>query len=168
MKLYAVPLPLLVGLLLTACAPILEMVQGVRPEPSSIEATEGAVITGEADGMQTRINLQIGDRLFTARLLDNPASQVFVAMLPLTMTMIELNRNEKYYNLPGDLSANSERVGTINSGDLMLYGSNTLVLFYESFNSAYSYTRLGYIEDAFGLANTLGSGNVEITFSLAD
>lgn len=88
-------------------------------------------------------------------------------MLPLTITMTELNQNEKYYNLPNDLPTNSERVGSINSGDLMLYGSNTLVLFYEGLNSGYSYTRLGYIEDASGLADALGSGNVEVTFSLA-
>jgi len=167
MKRRTLPLILLAVVLTTACSSILDIVQGTRTESPSIEATEVAVVTEEIDSMQTRINIQIGDRLFTARLLDNPASQALVAMLPLTITMTELNRNEKYYNLPNDLPTNPERGGNINSGDLMLYGSNTLVLFYESFNSSYSYTRLGSIEDASGLAGALGSGNVEITFSLA-
>lgn len=115
----------------------------------------------------TTVKIQIGDRIFTAWFLDNPSSQALVAMLPITITMTELNQNEKYYDMPNDLPSNPERVGNINSGDLMLYGSNTLVLFYESFNTSYSYTRLGYIEDASELPITPGSGNVEITFTLA-
>jgi hypothetical protein len=162
-----IPLILLVMMLITACSQISEIVQGTLTESPGFKATEITVLTEEANEMQTRINIQIGDRIFTATLLDNPSSQALVAMLPITMTMIELNRNEKYYDLPNDLPTNSERVGSINSGDLMLYGSNTLVLFYESFNSGYSYTRLGYIEDVSGLVGTLGSGNVEVNFSLA-
>jgi hypothetical protein len=100
--------------------------------------------------------------------LDNFASQALVTMLPLTMNMIELNRNEKYYNLPSSLPTNFERVGNINSGDLMLYGSSTLVLFYERLNSGYNYTRLGAVEDASGLVGALGGGNFEVIFSLAD
>lgn len=87
-------------------------------------------------------------------------------MLPMELTMIELNGNEKYYQMPNRLPANSQHVRTIKPGDLMLYGSDTLVLFYESFTTPYSYTRLGYIEDVSGLANALGSGNVQVTFSL--
>ena len=118
------------------------------------------------DRMQTRINIQIRNKIFTARLLDNRSSQALLTLLPLTISMIELNRNEKYYALLKDLPTQSQQVRTINNGDLMLYGSNTLVLFYESFNTPYSYTKLGYIEDVSELANTLGTGNIEVTFRL--
>jgi hypothetical protein len=115
----------------------------------------------------TTIDLQIGSKTFTVKLFDNASSRALLAMLPMTLTMSELNGNEKYYQMPNRLPTDSQDLRTIKTGDLMLYGSDTLVLFYQSFITSYSYTRLGYIEDVSGLANALGSGSVQVTFSLA-
>ena len=35
----------------------------------------------------------------------------------------------------------------IEAGDIMLFGNNCLVVFYKSFNSSYSYTKIGHIEN---------------------
>lgn len=82
--------------------------------------------------------------------------------------MEELNGNEKYYYFVKGFPTAGERVGGIRSGDLMLYGADCLVLFYESFPTSYSYTRLGYIQDVEGLANALGGGQVKVTFEIGE
>ena len=82
--------------------------------------------------------------------------------------MNELNGNEKYHYLDSSLPTNSYQPGTIHAGDLMLYGNNCVVLFYETFNSSYSYTRIGSIDDPSGLAAALGSGNVSVRFEKAE
>ena len=58
----------------------------------------------------------------------------------LTVDMSELSGNEKHAELPKALPTSASRPGVIRTSDVMLYGSTTLVLFYETFNSSYSYT----------------------------
>lgn len=113
-----------------------------------------------------KIKIKVGSQTFTATLLDNNSAKAFKEMLPLTINMVELNSNEKYYDLPNNLPTNSSNPGTIKNGDLMLYGSKTLVLFYKTFSTSYSYTKLGSVDDTTGLASALGAGNVTVTFEL--
>lgn len=47
--------------------------------------------------------------------------------------------------------------------DLMLYGSDCLVLFYGA-AGGYSYTRIGRLVSTGGLADALGSGDATVTF----
>ena len=110
--------------------------------------------------------LSVGGKDFTVLLEENDSARALAERLPITVTMGELNGNEKLYYLPEDLPTAPERPGTIQAGDLMLYGSDCLVLFYESFTSDYSYTRLGRITDPEGLSRALGSGDVEATFRM--
>ncbi len=115
-----------------------------------------------------KMKIKVGTNTFTATLLDNATAAAFKSMLPLTLNMTELNGNEKYFNLSTNLPANASNPGTIQSGDLMLYGDNTLVLFYQSFSTSYNYTRLGRINDTEALAAALGSGNVTVIFELSE
>ena len=113
---------------------------------------------------QTPINIIIGSKAFTATLADSETGEAFAALLPLTVTMNELNGNEKYHYLNSSLPTAAYQPGTIHAGDLMLYGNNCVVLFYETFSTSYSYTRLGAIDNPSGLASALGSGNVSVRF----
>ena len=113
---------------------------------------------------QTPINIIVGSKTFTATLADSETGEAFAALLPLMVTMNELNGNEKYNYLSSSLPTDAYQPGTIHAGDLMLYGNNCVVLFYETFNSSYSYTRIGAIDDPSGLASALGSGDVSVRF----
>lgn len=118
--------------------------------------------------MTTNINIKIGDKAFKATLSNNPTANAFKALLPLTLKMNELNANEKYAQLSKSLITNASVPSSIQSGDLMLYGSNTLVLFYKGFSTSYSYTHIGKIADVTGLSSALGTGNITISFQLID
>jgi hypothetical protein len=111
-----------------------------------------------------KMNIIVGTKKFIVTLEDNATTTAFKALLPLNMDMVELNGNEKYAELSRSLPTKSSNPGTIHNGDLMLYGSSTVVLFYKSFNTSYSYTKLGKIDDPSGLAAALGTGNVKVRY----
>lgn len=131
----------------------------------NIPAEQGII---EDDNSMVKINIKAGDNVFTVILYNNDTTDEFIKQLPLSIEMYELNGNEKYYYLPGGLPVDSKRAGSINAGDFMLYGSDCLVLFYESFTTSYSYTKLGYLEDASGLAEALGNGSVQVMFTVCE
>lgn len=112
-----------------------------------------------------KINININDVTYTATLEDNDTAKELVSRMPFTIEMNELNSNEKYYYFDKSFPTNSSRINRINNGDIMLYGSDCLVLFYESFNTSYSYTRIGKIDNPNNLKNVVGNGNITITFT---
>lgn len=118
------------------------------------------------DIMSNKISIKVGAKIFKATLLDNATAKAFKALLPITINMTELNGNEKYFDLAKNLPTNASNPKTIQKGDLMLYGTSTLVLFYKTFSTSYSYTKLGQIDNPTGLAAALGVGNVQVTFEL--
>lgn len=111
------------------------------------------------------IKLSIGGNVFTSKLEDNATARAFVGLLPMTLDMSELNGNEKYCYLDGSLPSAPERVEQIHAGDLMLYGNNCIVLFYKSFSTQYSYTRIGHIDDISGLETAVGRGSVQVKYT---
>ena len=112
------------------------------------------------------ITLTIGDRTFTATMEQNSTAEAFRALLPLTLEMQELNGNEKYHYLSQSLPSNRTKIGAIHAGDIMLYGDNCVVVFYETFTTTYQYTPIGHIANPEGLKEALGSGKVTINFSM--
>ena len=110
------------------------------------------------------IRVTIGQKVFTARLHKNATASVFRAMLPQTLQMKDLNDNEKVVELAKKLPGEASHPGTIREGDLMIWSSQSLVLFYKTFPTSYRYFRLGHIEDTTGLAEAVGAGTVTVTF----
>ena len=50
--------------------------------------------------MSNKITIRIGDKVFAATLSDNATAAAFKKLLPLSVTMTELNGNEKFARLP--------------------------------------------------------------------
>lgn len=69
-----------------------------------------------------KMKMKIGTKTFTVNLYNNETTEAFKTMLPLTLTMSELNSNEKYAQLSTNLPTSTAEIGTIHEGDLMLWG----------------------------------------------
>lgn len=145
-------------LILTGCKGTGESSEPVLPENEP--QTEAEV------GEMINITITAGGQSFQAKLYDNETTRAFLERLPMTVDMGELNSNEKYAYLSNSLPVNSGNPSTIHTGDIMLFGSDCLVLFYEDFSTAYSYTTLGYVEDISGFKEALGEGSVQVGFSI--
>lgn len=122
------------------------------------------ISTQETETIATKIKITVNGKIFDATLDGNESARTFIEKLPLEVTMTELNGNEKYYKFNENFPSNDERVGKISTGDLMLYSSSYVVLFYKDFSTSYSYTRLGKVLNVAELEKTLGSGNVKVKF----
>ncbi len=129
------------------------------------KTTNESVLERKDDNMNdftSKINLNINGNDFTVTLEDNETSRELVNRLPLSITMNELNGNEKYYYFDEDLSSDSKIVGKIKKGDIMLYGADCLVIFYKTFNTSYSYTRIGSIDYPDNLDNVVGKNSITV------
>jgi hypothetical protein len=134
------------------------------PSPGFVAAAKAAPASTPPE--ESRMWMTVGERRFAITLTDNAAAHALTAQLPLTLDMSELNGNEKHASLPKALPVNASRPGTIRTGDLMLYGTDTLVVFYSTFQSSYSYTPLGRVEDPAGLRQALGRSGIRVMFSM--
>ena len=143
--------PLFTLLVLTPCN------AGNQPAQSPLAVTIEHVGAAVAKPEELRMWISVGEHRFALTLADNATA--------LTLDMAELNGNEKHAALQKALPANASRPGAIRNGDLMLYGQDTLVIFYLPFESSYSYTRLGRVDDPAGLAQALGRRGVRVIFS---
>lgn len=144
------------------------------PEPSETERIPQTAIFQEAGdaGAQEeedavmKMNVQVGDVMFSATLEENEAVSALMEMMregPVAVKMSDYSGFEKVGSLETGLPADNSRT-TTHAGDIVLYNGNQIVIFYGS--NSWSYTRLGHIDNLNGWEEALGSGDVTVTFSL--
>jgi len=106
------------------------------------------------------INVIIDGKTYKLNLESNTTVDEFIRLLPKEYTMNELNGNEKYVYINESLSTVKYMPKRIEKGDVMLYGDNCIVIFYKSFDTNYSYTKIGHIDDL----NDLGNKDIVVRF----
>ena len=110
-------------------------------------SNNNVIETKESDEKVSDIKVIIDDKAYTLKLENNKTVEDFINLLPKKFTMNELNGNEKYVYMDNSLSTNSYNPKHIEKGDIMLFGDNCLVIFYKSFDTTYSYTKIGHIDN---------------------
>lgn len=116
-----------------------------------------------------KITFTIGERVLSASLVENAATEVLAERLetgPITIEMNDYGGWEKVGSFGFSLPASNEQM-TAQPCDFVLYQGNQLVIFYGS--NSWSYTPLGRIDgvESAELKQILGSGDVTVTISLA-
>ena len=119
-------------------------------------------IEKRSDKMQEvkTVKVIINNNSMDLELESNKTAESFVNLLPKEYNMTELNGNEKYVYIKDSLPTNQTNPKTINKGDVYLFGDNCLVIFYKSFETSYSYTKIGHINNL----PDLGGGNITVSF----
>lgn len=114
------------------------------------------------------LSIKINGTAFQLELANNRTAKELQKILPNKFSMEDLHQNEKFFDLPENLLRNELAVGKIEAGDVVLYGDRTLVIFYRSFETSYSYTWIGKILDSEELERVVGNSAVKIEIQKED
>ncbi len=135
-------------------------------ERNETDAAETDIQNNTEENTVTNMNVQVGDVVFSATLEENEAVSALVEMMresPVVIQMSDYSGFEKVGSLGTSLPASNSQT-TTQTGDIVLYNGNQIVIFYGS--NSWSYTRLGHIDDLTGWEEALGRGDVTVIFSL--
>lgn len=156
-------------ILLTSCgksdnSPI----QPTTDEPSTTITTpsDDNQTTKEDETANMKLTLKIDGIEVDVIWADNDSVKALknLAKKGLTINMRKYGRFEQVGSIGSTLPSADTRI-TTNQGDIVLYSSNQIVLFYDS--NTWSYTKLGYINlSKSELTDLLGDEDVMITLNL--
>lgn len=146
-------------------APPMEVMMDLQKNNNNFVDTASDENSDKNEGYKTmenviNINVSINSKKYNATIENNETAKNFISQLPQEFNMKELNENEKYVYMDNSLPTNPINPNHIKSGDIMLYGSDCLVIFYKSFDTKYSYTKIGHIDNL----PDLGNDNVIVKF----
>lgn len=113
------------------------------------------------------LKITVGDQELLATFADNSSAEAFRDLLaqgPVTVSMDDYGGFEKVGSLGTTLTRNDTRI-TTQPGDVILYQGNQITIYYGT--NTWNFTRLAKINDSTDLQAKLGTGTVQVTFSLA-
>jgi hypothetical protein len=143
-----------------------ETSEPTAPEPSESQLVE----TTTERNVEKMLQMKIGGTTVRVNWENNRSVEALKALCesgPLVIQMSMYGGFEQVGPIGSRLPSDDVQTTTA-AGDIVLYSSNQIVVFYGS--NSWAYTRLGHItdQDAAGMAALLGSGNVTITISMEE
>lgn len=118
-----------------------------------------------------KLNLKVGESVFTATMYDNKSVKDFVSLLPLTLTLADYSPKDRSSRLPKGLSIGDTEDGmNICAGDINYYTPfRNLCIYHHDYGLSFCQIPLGKIEDdgLEAIRKMVGSGPVEVTFEMA-
>ena len=117
-----------------------------------------------------KIRLNVADKVITATLIDSETTRDFISLLPLTLTMNDLFRREKFAHLPRAISSDGKRTHTYEVGDVAYWPPGPdLAIFYRHDGQEIpdpGIIAIGKIESGVEVLNVPGS--VKVTVELIE
>ena len=117
-----------------------------------------------------KIKLTIDNKILTATLADNATARDFASLLPLTLTMNDLFRREKFSHLPRAISDKGKRMHTYQIGDLAYWSpSHEVAVYYRQDGEKVpepGIIVIGKIDSGVAVLDVAGS--VKVTIELHD
>lgn len=142
----------------------------VQEEAVQTEGQSAVEEPAAEEGKENMLRMMIGDTAVAVEWEQNEAVEALKALCekePLVIQMSMYGGFEQVGPIGTRLPSHDAQT-TTSAGDIVLYSSNQIVVFYGS--NSWAYTRLGHItdQDASGMAGLLGDGDVTITIRMED
>lgn len=142
----------------------------ISPSQSESETQKEPVETSEKERETVKIQITVKNINLIAIPEDNSSAEAFITLLqehPVTIQMTDYAGMEKVGPLGTDLPKNDTQI-KVDAGDVILYQGNQITIYYGT--NTWNFTRLAVIEDCSreSLLEILGTGDVEVTFSIAE
>ena len=141
-----------------------------RPSEQADAEESATEETGTEEVKAKMLRMMIGNTAVAVDWENNESVEALKAQCenePLVIQMSMYGGFEQVGPIGSRLPSNDAQT-TTSAGDIVLYSSNQIVVFYGS--NSWAYTKLGHItdQDASGMAGLLSNGNVTITISMED
>ena len=158
-KKLTISIPILIAIIASVVVTTI-MINNKGKEPNLLPETNQSIDNEEMT--MDKVYININNKKLGINLENNSTTSALIKLLPLELSMNDLNGNEKYVYLNESLPTNTYSPKHIEAGDIMLFGDNCLVIFYESFDTSYSYSKIGHINNL----PSLDDGNISISIDV--
>ena len=158
-KKLTISIPILIAIIVSVVVTT-AMMNNKGKEPNLLPETNQSIDNEEMT--MDKVYININNKKLEIDLENNSTTSALIKLLPLELSMNDLNGNEKYVYLNESLPTNTYSPKHIEAGDVMLFGDNCLVIFYESFDTSYSYSKIGHINNL----SSLDDGDISVKLSI--